>query len=89
MSITTKPKSGLDGNQTLQKAYNDEGATLGVDGFIVGKVGHRVDLAVSTTNVADDTETYTFSDNSTQLYVIRLIYTDGTRELLSSAERIA
>ena len=89
MAKTTKPKSQFDGNQTLQKAYNEEDATLAVNGFVVGQVGHKVEMAISTTNVANDTETYTFTDNGTTLYVIEVIYTDGTREVFQSAERIA
>jgi hypothetical protein len=89
MANTTKTKSQVDGNQALQKAYNDVDATLGVNGFVVGKVGHKIELAISTTNVANDTETYTFSDNGTTLYVITVIYTDGGRDTLLSVERTA
>ncbi len=89
MAITTKSQSNLDFQQTLKSSYNDVNATLSVDGFLVGKVGNKVTLAISTTNVANDTETYTFLDSATTLYQLRIIYTDGTRELMLSAERIA
>jgi len=89
MAITQKPLSHLDYEQTLQSSYNDENATLSVDGFLTGKVGRKVELAVSTTAVLDDTETYTFSENGTPLYQIQIIYTDGTRSLMVSAERIS
>ncbi len=89
MAITKKPLSHLDYEQTLQSSYNDENATLSVDGFLTGKVGRKVELAVSMTSVADDTETYTFSENGISLYQIKIIYTDGARSLMISAERIS
>lgn len=89
MSITQKPLSHLDYEQTLQSSYNDVNATLSVDGFLTGKVGRKVELAISTTTIVDDTETYSFSENGTALYTLRIIYTDGTRAQLISAERIA
>lgn len=89
MANTTKPKSPVDGNQALQKSFNVESSTLGVDGFISGKVGHKVSLAISTTTIADDTETYTFEDSGVTLFVITIIYTDGSRETMLSAERTA
>ena len=89
MSQTTKSKSDRDGNQTLQYAFNDVDSTISINGFLVGKVGHRITLALSMTTVTDDTETWTFFDGTTQLYQLTLIYTDGTRETLISAERTA
>ena len=89
MSDTTKRLSERDYAQALQSSYNQMNATLSVDGFIVGKVGHKVTLAISTTTVLNDTELYSFYDVSTLLYQIKIIYTDGTRNQLLSAERIA
>ena len=88
MSITQKPLSHLDYEQTLQSSYNDVNATLGVDGFLTGKVGRKIELLISTTTIANDTETYTFSESGTQLYKLRLIYTDGSRGQLISVENI-
>lgn len=89
MPITQKPLSHLDYEQTMQSSYNDVNATLSVDGFLTGKVGRKVELAISTTTIIDDTETYSFSENGTALYALRIIYTDGTRALMISAERIS
>ena len=90
MAITTlKPASDLDATQTEQRSYNDVNSTFGVDGFLTGIVGRKVALAISTTNVTNDTETYTFSENGVQLYVYTVIYTDGTRSTLLTAERTA
>lgn len=84
MPITQKPLSHLDYEQTLQSSYNDENATLSVDGFLTGKVGRRVDLLT-----IGNVETYTFSENGTTLYVIQITYTDSSRTLMTSAERIS
>lgn len=89
MPITQKPLSHLDYEQTMQSSYNDVNATLSVDGFLTGKVGRKVELAISTTTIANDTETYSFSENGTALYALRIIYTDGTRAQMISAERIS
>ena len=89
MAHTTKEISDKDANQAIRSVFNDVDKTLSTNGFLVGKVGHKVVNAISTTTIADDTETYTFTDDGTQLYQIRIIYTDGTRETLLSAERIS
>jgi hypothetical protein len=90
MAVTTlKPPSDLDSTQNIQRSYNDVNATITVDGFLTGLVGRRVDLAISTTTITNDTETYTFSENTVVLYVYKVVYTDGTRATLLYAERIA
>lgn len=84
MSRTSKVPSDQDANQTLQGAYNDVDSSFTTNGFLVGKVGHRVSVAI-----AGAVETYTFSDNGTQLYQLELVYTDGTRSQLLTATRIS
>ena len=86
---TSKALSDRDANQTLQAAYNDVNATFAVDGFLTGKVGRKVVQAISTTSVSNDTSIYSFSENGTSLYSIRLIYTDSSQATLISAERIS
>lgn len=88
-NTTLKPPSDLDHTQNIQRSYNDINGTLSVDGFLTGLVGRRVDLSISTTTIANDTETYTFSENGTQLYVYVIVYTDGTRALMLHATRTA
>jgi len=83
MANTTKQGTRLDADQAIQGAYNDVNSTLGVDGFLTGKVGRKVGLLTE-----GNTETYTFSENGTVLYVLEIIYTDSSREQLVSAERI-
>lgn len=91
MARTNKVPSDQDANQTLQGAYNEIDATFTTNGYLVGEVGRQISLAISTTTVANDTETYTFSEASgaTQLYQIKIIYTDGTRATMLTATRIS
>lgn len=88
MTKTTKRSTRKDGMQTLQMAYNDVDASLTTNGFLVGKVGHKVTLAIETTTISNDTELYSFYDSDTLLYQIKLIYTDDTKAQLISAERV-
>ncbi len=90
MALSSKPLADLDGSQVLQSGYNTVDSTISVNGFVVGQVGNSIVLAISTTNVANDTETYTFSETLRgQLYQIQIIYTDGTRTQLLSVTRIS
>lgn len=89
MSNTTKQPTMLDNEQVIRNVFNEPDKSLTVNGFLVGKTGHKVTMALSTTNIANDTETYTFLDGATTLYEIEVIYTDGTRAVMISAERIS
>lgn len=89
MAVTTKPASPLSGDNILRNSYSEETKTLNVSGFISAKVGHRITLQIQTTNVANDTELYSYYDGSTLLMQIRVIYTTGSRDLLQSVERVA
>lgn len=89
MAKTHKQLSDRDYQQTFRLAFNDVDATLTTNGFLVGKIGRKVEAAVSTTTVLNDTVTYTFSEDGTTLYEYEIIYTDGTRTQMISAERIS
>lgn len=89
MNQTSKVKSQQDANQTLQYSFNDVDATLSVNGFLVGKVGHRIDQTIATTNQPNDTEIFSFSDSGTALYTLTIVYTDGSRGTLLYAARTA
>lgn len=89
MSVTNKQPTGLDQAEAIRGAYNEVNASLSVDGFLTAEVGRKVDLTISTTTISGDTETYSFSESGTLLYTIKVIYTDGTRATMISAERTA
>lgn len=88
-NTTTKRTSDLSFENVLRKSANEADGSLTVNGFLAGKIGHRVEMTIGTTNVANDTEQYDFYDVAVLLYSIEVIYTDATRETLMSAERIA
>jgi len=82
MSDTTKQFSQRDPGQTLQASFNDSDSTLSVNGFLVGKVGRRIDVTITTTTIANDTENYAFSEtlpSPIALYTLKIVYTDGSR----------
>jgi hypothetical protein len=88
-NLTQKPPSDIDASQTQQHSFNDNTFAHLVDGYLSALVGRRIDLAVSTTSVAGDTETYTFSENGTTLLVLQIVYTDGNRTVMLFAQRTA
>lgn len=85
MAQTQKPLSDRDGSQTLQASYNDVNDTLGVDGFVVGKIGRKIVRTLASAT----TEQYNFSEDGVLLYTILITYTDATLETLVSVERTA
>lgn len=89
MADSTKRLSERDSGQTLQASFNDVNSTLGVDGFIVGKVGRKIEMSIETTNIANDTEVFQHMEDGTVLYILRVVYTDGTRNQFLSVERTA
>lgn len=89
MTFTKKEASPNSTESIFRLAFNDNLSSLSVGGFIASKVGHRITLQIQTTNVADDTELYSYYDGSNLLLQIKVIYTNSTREILSSVERVA
>jgi len=89
MANTTKPLSERDSGQVLQAAAVTEDDSIVTSGFLVGKVGRKIDVSITTTNVANDTAVYAFSEAGSALYTLTMVYTDGTRAELLSAERTA
>lgn len=88
-NISSKPMSNQDPGETQQYTFNDVDRTTTVNGFLVGLIGRRIDLAISTTTIANDTETYSFSENGNALYALKIVYTDGTRTTMLFAQRIS
>lgn len=89
MSSTQKGFSERDPNQVLPLSFNDVDNSLTTAGFLVGKVGRKVTLTISTTTLSNDTQTFAFSENGVNLYSLKLIFTDSTYATLVSAERIS
>lgn len=87
MSNIDKTTTNLDANQVLKKSFNDSDATLSTSTFLTAKAGNKITLTISTTDIANDTETYSYFDGVNLLYTIKVIYTDGDRTQMISAER--
>jgi hypothetical protein len=86
---TQKPMSLKDSGQVLKSALNDIDNSLSTSGFLTGKIGRKITQAITTTTITDDTEVFTFLETGTVLYALTIVYTDGTRTLMLSAERTA
>lgn len=84
MSVTSKPNAAVNSGNVLAAAYNYADKSITTAGFLVGKVGHKVERTL----VNDTTEDYSYYDESSLLYTIRITYTDASRGELLSAERI-
>ena len=78
-----------DHQQVQKHVYNEVNASLTVDGFLVGKVGHKVVRSLETTTVPNDTEVFDFYDGAELIYTIKTVYADDTLETLISVERTA
>jgi hypothetical protein len=89
MANINKTSTRKDANQVIKNAFNDVDDSLTTSGFLTSKVGNKIERAVSTTSIANDTETYTFYDGSTALYSIKIVYTDGDKTDMLYAERIS
>lgn len=88
---STKPLSQQDPGETAQYAFNDIDASKNVTGFLTSLVGRQINVTITTTTVANDTEVYAFSEQfgTLPLYTFTLVYTDGTRTTLLVASRTA
>jgi hypothetical protein len=89
MANTTKTPSNMSQENALRSAHNEVDSSITTNGFLVGKVGHKVTVALATTNIADDSIIYTFLDGATQLYQIKLVFNVAQTLSMLSSERIA
>lgn len=84
---TTKSASQASAENVLRSAHNEVDASITTNGFLVGKVGHKVTTTLSTTTIVNDTVTFTFLDGATQLYQIKVVYPATQTVDFLSAER--
>jgi hypothetical protein len=88
---TSKPFSERDGSQALQGSFNTVDKSLTTNGFLVGLVGHkisRIDTAAPNLGSAVAGDDFAFSDNGNLLYTIRILYSDISKSIFTSAERV-
>jgi hypothetical protein len=89
MSNTKKELSNFDHQQTLRASFNDVDNSITTGSYLTGKVGRKVTQTISTTTVANDTLTFSYTESAVLLYQIQVIYTDATYATMISAERIS
>lgn len=89
-NATSKKLNERDADQIQQSIYNQTDASITASGWITAQVGNKITQTNSTTSVSGDTVTFSYFDKQTTLlYSIKLIFTDGTQTTLLSAERTA
>lgn len=86
---SVKRMSQQDADQNIRQSYNPANGTLGIDGFLTGLVGRKINFTTSTTTITGDTLVIDFYENfgANLLYEFTLIFTDGTQTVLLSATR--
>lgn len=89
MDSTSKLKSNMSSENVLRSVHNEVDASITTSGFLTGKAGHKVTMALATTNIADDSIVYSFFDNAVQLYQIKMVYATAQTLDVLSAERIS
>ena len=87
--MSSKKASKLSQENVLRDVHVSESTSLSINGYVTAKVGRKIELALSTTTVADDTEIYTYLEDGNTVMVLTVIYTDGSRSTLLSVERTA
>ena len=80
---TNKPLSEYDQSQIIQKVFNPTESTLAVGSFIAGKLGHRIERATISATIDE----YTYFDNETLLYTIRVTYSNANHDDVNAVER--
>lgn len=85
MADTTKTLATYDQDQILKKVYNKEEGTLAVGSFVAGKLGHKIERNIVSATVDD----WSYYDNGTLLYTVRVTYSNSAHDEVNSVERIA
>lgn len=93
MAQTQKLMSDRDFQQTLKLNFNDVDSSLTTNGFLIGKVGRKVEVDISGGVPAGSVAVFTFKElqdaTYVTLYQYTITYTDATRTQMISAERTA
>jgi hypothetical protein len=87
--MSKKQPSILSSDNVMRDVHVTESSSLTINGFITGKIGRKIELAITTTNVANDTEVYTYKEDGSTVMVLTVVYTNGNRDVLLSVERTA
>ena len=88
---TSKTFSDRDANQVLTGSFNEVDKSITTAGFLVGKINHkvsRIDTSAPNLGAAVSGDDFSFLDNGTLLYTIRILYSDAAKSIMISAERV-
>lgn len=88
MPNSSKRLSDRDANQAIRLSFVDELSTLSMSDWVSAKVGRKLTYTISTTTVANDTITIAYLEGAVSLATVKIIYTDGTRTVKISEERL-
>lgn len=87
--MSNKLPSTLSSDNVLRDVHSQVDNSIITSGFLVGKVGRKIEISKTTTNVPDDTQVIAFKEDGITLYTLECVYADATLSELISAERIA
>lgn len=85
MARTSKKETPYNTGNVLSSTYNSVDKSITTAGFLVGKVGHKIERVIVDTYVDD----YKYYDESTLLYTLRITYSDTAKTEFVSAERVS
>jgi hypothetical protein len=87
---TSKVRSEYDETQIIQKVYNQTEGVLATGTFLTSLIGNNIQVAYPNAT----TEVYSFYEGTTPsvtgptlLYILTVVYTDSTKNNLSSVTR--
>lgn len=86
MANTTSKQMPITSDENaIKQSFNIEDKSITVNGFLVGKIGHKVVRTIVSGTVDD----YSFYDETTLLYTFRITYNNAAHDEVDQAERIA
>jgi hypothetical protein len=88
MPNSTKQISDRDSGQAIRLSFVDSLSSLSMSDWVSAKVGRKLTYTISTTTVSNDTITIDYLEGAVSLATVKSIYTDGTRTVLISQERL-
>jgi hypothetical protein len=86
-----KPKSRLNYGQVLQNTYNEQDSTLVTSSFITTKIGNKIERIDTDAGDLDGSaagDDFSYYDEDTLLYTLRVLYADAGKTILTSVTRV-
>jgi len=83
-NTTSKKTPAIGEDNAIRQAFNVEDKSLTVNGFLVGKVGHKIVRNI----ISPTVDEYSFYDEEILLYTIKVTYNNSNHDDVNEAERI-